>query len=65
MGICQSKKINPIIPIIVDELDKKNISVNFLKTIEKVNRKKVSEEDSVANEIANPYNSYNKIGIKI
>ena len=37
MGICQSKKINPIIPIIVDELDKKNISVNFSKTIEKVN----------------------------
>jgi len=63
MGICQSKKINPIIPIIVDELDKKNISVNFLKTIEKVNRKKLDEKDAVANEINNPYNNYNNNGI--
>jgi hypothetical protein len=63
MGICQSKKINPIIPIIVDELDKKNISVNFLKTIEKVNRKKLNEKDTVSNEIDNPYNNYNNNGI--
>jgi hypothetical protein len=63
MGICQSKKINPIIPIIVDELDKKNISANFLKTIEKVNRKKLDEKDAVTNEIDNPYINYNNNGI--
>jgi hypothetical protein len=46
MGICLSKKI---IPVKVDKLDKKNISVNILKTIDKVNRQKVSEEDVIIN----------------